>query len=61
MNIYSEVGRVPAAMSQAAGHDVRRLIAAINERRTEAGSHIIDWGTEADMAGKGDSQQVWAI
>ncbi len=52
MSIYSEVGRIPAAMSQAAGHDVRRLIAAINERRTEAGSHIIDRGTEAEHGRK---------
>jgi len=37
-------------MSEAAGHDVRRLIAAINERRTEAAARIIDPGTEAEQS-----------
>ncbi len=50
MNSYSEVRRVRAAMSEAAGHDVRRLIAAINERRTEAAARIIDPGTEAEQS-----------
>lgn len=49
MNSYSEVRRVRAAMSEAAGHDVRRLIAAINERRPQSAARIIDPGTEAEQ------------
>ena len=49
MDSYSEVRRVRAAMSDAAGHDVRRLIALINERRPQAAARIIDPGTEAEQ------------
>lgn len=49
MNSYSEVRRVRAAMSDAAGHDVRRLIATINERRPQSAARIIDPGTEAEL------------
>lgn len=49
MNSYSEVRRVRAAMSEAAGHDVRRLIAAINKRRPQFAARIIDPGTEAEQ------------
>jgi len=49
MNSYSEVRRVRAAMSQATGHDVRRLIAMINERREQSAARIIDPGTEAEQ------------
>lgn len=49
MNSYSEVRRVRGAMSEAAGHDVRALIATINERRRQAGGRIIDPGTEAEQ------------
>jgi len=49
MNSYSEVRRVRAAMSEAARHDVRRLIAAINERRPQSAARIIDPGTEAEQ------------
>ena len=49
MNSYSEVRRVRAAMSEAAAHDVRRLIAAINERRPQVAARIIDPGTEAEQ------------
>ena len=48
MNSYSEVRRVRAAMSKEAGHDVRRLIATINERRPQSAARIIDPGTEAE-------------
>lgn len=49
MNSYSEVRRVRHAMSEAAGHDVRRLIAAINERRPQSAARIIDPGTTAEQ------------
>ena len=49
MNSYSEVRRVRAAMSEAAGHDVRRLFATINERRPQTAARIIDPGTEAEQ------------
>ena len=49
MNSYSEVRRVRTVMSEAAGHDVRRLIAAINQRRPQSASRIIDPGTEAEQ------------
>jgi hypothetical protein len=48
MSSYSEVRRVRAAMSEAAGHDVRRLIATINERRSQSAERIVDPGTEAE-------------
>lgn len=48
MNSYSEVRRVRSAMSEAAGHDVRRLIEAINQRRPWAAARIIDPGTQAE-------------
>jgi len=49
MDSYSEVRRVRAAMSEAAGHDVRRLIAMINQRRPQSEGRIIDPGTEAEQ------------
>jgi len=49
MNAYSEVRRVRAAMSAAAGHDVRRLIATINQRRSQSEARIIDPGSEAEQ------------
>jgi len=49
MDNYSEVRRVRAAMSEAADHDVRRLIAAINQRRPQSIERIIDPGTEAEQ------------
>jgi len=49
MDSYSEVRRVRAAMSDATGHDVRRLIALINERRPQAAARIIDPGTKAEQ------------
>ena len=50
MSSYGEVRRVRAEMSAATGHDVRKLIAQINQRRPEAASRIIDPGTEAEQS-----------
>jgi hypothetical protein len=49
MNSYSEVRRVRSAMSAAVGHDVRALIAKINERRAKVESRIVDPGSEAEQ------------
>jgi hypothetical protein len=49
MDSYSEVRRVRNAMSEAAGHDIRKLIAMINQRRAEVVSRIIDPGTKAEQ------------
>ena len=61
MDSYSEVRRVRKAMSEAAGHDIRKLIAMINQRRPEVVSRIIDPGTKAeqcDARGAADSAVV---
>ncbi|QDU87089.1 hypothetical protein Pla175_04440 [Pirellulimonas nuda] len=55
MNSYSEVRRVRHAMSAAAGHDIRRLIAEINARRSEASHRIIDPGTKAEQCDAPDA------
>ncbi len=49
MDSYSEVRRVRHAMSAAAGHDIRKLIAMINERRSDVAHRIIDPGTKAEQ------------
>ena len=49
MDSYSEVRRVRKAMSQAVGHDIRKLIALINERRSEVADRIIDPGSKAEQ------------
>lgn len=49
MDSYSEVRRVRHEMSAAAGHDIRKLIATINERRSEVAHRIIDPGTKAEQ------------
>lgn len=49
MNGYSEIRRVRAAMAEAVGHDVRGLIAKINERRPRSAERIIDPGTAAEQ------------
>jgi len=36
-------------MSAAVGHDIRKLIAMINERRSEVAHRIIDPGTKAEQ------------
>jgi len=49
MDSYSEVRRVRKAMSEAAGHDARKLAAMFNERRAEVADRIIDPGTKAEQ------------
>ena len=49
MDSYSEVRRVRNAMSQAVGHDVRKLAAMINMRRAEVADRIVDPGTKAEQ------------
>ena len=49
MDSYSEVRRVRQQMSAGAGHDIRKLIATINERREGVASRIIDPGTKAEQ------------
>ena len=56
MDSYSEVRRVRHAMSEAAGHDIRKLIATINERRSEVAHRIIDPGTQAEQC---DARADW--
>lgn len=48
MNSLSEVRRVRHEMSKAAGHDVRRLIAKINESRAKVAARIISPGAAAE-------------
>lgn len=48
MDSYSEVRRVRKAMSEAAGHDVRKLAAMYNARRADVADRIIDPGTKAE-------------
>ena len=49
MDSYSEVRRVRRMMSEAAGHDVRKLAAMFNARRAEVADRIIDPGTKAEQ------------
>lgn len=49
MDSYREVRRVRQQMSEAAGHNIRKLIATINERRDSVASRIIDPGTKAEQ------------
>ena len=59
MNSYSEVRRVRKAISEAAGHDVRKLAALFNERRTQVADRIIDPGITAvqcDVRGADDRE-----
>ena len=58
MDSYSEVRRVRAAMSAAAGHDVRRLIATINQRRKDAAARMIDPGKEAEQCDVAGSSEM---
>jgi len=48
MDSYSEVRRLRTEMSKAAGHDVRRLIESINQRRPNSANRIIDPGSAAE-------------
>ena len=56
MDSYSEVRRVRKAMSEAAGHDVRKLAAMFNARRAEVADRIIDPGTKAEQC---DARADW--
>ncbi len=56
MDSYREVRRVRHAMSAAAGHDIRKLIAMINERRPDVADRIIDPGTKAEQC---DERADW--
>ena len=57
MNNIHEVRRVRREMSQAAGHDIRRLIAAINETREKVTSRIISPGSTAASVQSGQPSQ----
>jgi hypothetical protein len=50
MDSYTEVRRVRERMSQWAGHDIRKLIASINQRRADVEGRIIDPGTKAEQS-----------
>ena len=50
MDSYSEVRRVRKEMSARAGHDIRTLIAAINDRWPDEVPHTIDPGTKAEQS-----------
>ena len=49
MNRYLDIRRVRQEMSDAVGHDVRALVAAINKDRSLVAERIIDPGTEAEQ------------
>lgn len=49
-NSLREVRRVREQMSKAAGHDIRRLIAMINETRPKAATRIISPGAHAEKS-----------
>lgn len=55
MDSYTEVRRVRERMSQEAGHDTRKLIDFINERRSAVAARIIDPGTKAEQT---DSREL---
>jgi hypothetical protein len=46
---YREVRRVRHAMSASVGHDIRKLIAKINEGRPDVVHRIIDPGTKSEQ------------
>lgn len=49
MDSYSEVRRVRSEMSKRVGHDIRALIASINDRWPDDVSHAVDFGTKAEQ------------
>jgi hypothetical protein len=49
MDSYSEVRRVRKEMSEGAGHDIRKLIASINNRWPGEASQTIDRVTQAEQ------------
>lgn len=48
MDSYTEVRRVRAEMSKQAGHNIRTLIASINQQWPDEASRAIDPGTKAE-------------
>jgi hypothetical protein len=51
MNSLAEVRRVRMEMSKSSGHDIRRLIAKINENRSKVTGRIISPGSAAETVG----------
>jgi len=49
MDSLSEVRRVRKAMSASVGHDMQKLAALINSRRSDVLGRIIDPGTSAEQ------------
>ena len=49
MDSYSEVRRVRSVMSESVGHDVRKLAALFNQRRSEVADRIVDPGAKAEQ------------
>jgi hypothetical protein len=56
MDSYSEVRRVRKEMSDAAGHDLRKLASIYNEGRSAAAARIVDPGTAAERTGFSSAQ-----
>jgi hypothetical protein len=50
MDSYTEVRRVRKEMSAKAGHDIRTLIASINNRWPDEALRTIDPGTKAEQS-----------
>ena len=57
MSSLSEVRKVRNAMSAAAGHDVRKLIAQLNAGREEVRARIISPGARAESCGSSKAPQ----
>jgi hypothetical protein len=49
MDSYSEVRRVRSEMSKRVGHNIRALIASINNQWPDDVSHAVDFGTKAEQ------------
>jgi len=49
MDSYTEVRRIRELMSKRAGHDIRTLIASINEKWPDDAARAIDPGTKAEQ------------
>ncbi len=58
MDSYSEVRRVRKEMSSAARHDVRKLAAMFNDRRSQVAERIIDPGTKAEQTDARERENV---
>ena len=55
MDSFSEVRRVRQAMSETAGHDIRKLAAMINANRAQVAERIVNPGAQDEVS---DSQGV---